>query len=104
MDRCAAREFLECQSNAGKHSKRGPCARFGFYSDPQFAHRLPFYGIDDVGAEQLPLPVYIQGQLPPTPTMAPGIGEQTDEVLAELGISAERIAELRAAGSVGPQG
>ena len=71
--------------------------------DPQFAHRLPFYGIDDVGAEQLPLPVYIQGQLPPTPTMAPGIGEQTDEVLAELGVSAERIAELRAAGSVGPQ-
>ena len=72
--------------------------------DPQFAHRLPFYEIDDVGAEQLPLPVYIQGQLPPTPTMAPGIGEQTDEVLAELGVSAERIAELRAAGSVGPQG
>jgi crotonobetainyl-CoA:carnitine CoA-transferase CaiB-like acyl-CoA transferase len=36
--------------------------------------------------------------------MAPGIGEQTDEVLAELGVSAERIAELRAAGSVGPQG
>ena len=72
--------------------------------DPQFAHRLPFYRIDDVGAEQLPLPVYIEGQLPPTPTMAPGIGEQTDEVLAELGISAERIAELRAAGSVGPQG
>ncbi len=71
--------------------------------DPQFAHRLPFYGIEDVGAEQLPLPVYMEGDLPPTPSMAPTVGEQTDEVLADLGLSAERIAELRAAGVVGPR-
>ncbi|GIS98406.1 MAG: hypothetical protein CM1200mP26_01190 [Acidimicrobiales bacterium] len=50
---------------AGETPKTAP-------DDPQFAHRLPFYRIDDVGAEQLPLPVYIEGQLPPTPTMAPG--------------------------------
>jgi crotonobetainyl-CoA:carnitine CoA-transferase CaiB-like acyl-CoA transferase len=72
-------------------------------ADPQFAHRLPFYRIDDVGAEQLPLPVYIDGDLPPTPSMAPTVGEQTDEVLADLGLSAQRIAELRAAGVVGPR-
>ncbi|HAZ17239.1 MAG TPA: CoA transferase [Acidimicrobiaceae bacterium] len=71
--------------------------------DPQFAHRLPFYGIRDVGAEQLPLPVYMEGDLPPTPSMAPTVGEQTDEVLADLGFSAERIAELRASGVVGPR-
>jgi len=71
--------------------------------DPQFFHRLPFYGIEDVGAEQLPLPIYLEGELPPTPTMAPRVGEQTDEVLAELGLSPERIAELRASGAVGPR-
>ena len=71
--------------------------------DPQFSHRLPFYGIEDVGAEQLPLPIYLEGELPPTPTMAPRVGEQTDEVLVELGLSPERIAELRASGAVGPR-
>ena len=71
--------------------------------DPQFSHRLPFYGIEDVGAEQLPLPIYLEGELPPTPTMAPRVGEQTDEVLAELGLATERIAELRASGAVGPR-
>ena len=38
-----------------------------------------------------------------SPSMAPTVGEQTDEVLADLGLSAERIAELRAAGVVGPR-
>ena len=71
--------------------------------DPQFSYRLPFYGIEAVGAEQLPLPIYLEGELPPTPTMAPRVGEQTDEVLAELGLSPERIAELRASGAVGPR-
>ena len=71
--------------------------------DPQFSYRLPFHGIEDVGAEQLPLPIYLEGELPPTPTMAPRVGEQTDEVLAELGLSPERIAELRASGAVGPR-
>ena len=71
--------------------------------DPQFSYRLPFYGIEDVGAEQLPRPIYLEGELPPTPTMAPRVGEQTDEVLAELGLSPERIAELRASGAVGPR-
>jgi len=71
--------------------------------DPQFAHRLPFYGIEDVGAEQLPLPVFMEGQLPPTPTMAPAVGEHTDEVLAELGFSVERIADMRASGVAGPR-
>jgi len=70
--------------------------------DPQFRHRLPFYGIDDVGAEQLPLPIYVEGELPPTPTMAPEVGEQTDDVLAGLGYDADRIADLRSRGIVGP--
>ena len=72
--------------------------------DPQFRHRLPMYRVEDVGAEQLPLPVYVEGQLPPTPTMAPEIGEQTDEVLAGLGYDADRIADLRQRGVAGPRG
>ena len=72
--------------------------------DPQFQHRLPMYRVEDVGAEQLPLPVYVEGQLPPTPTMAPEIGEQTDEVLAGLGYDADRIADLRQRGVAGPRG
>jgi len=69
--------------------------------DPQFHHRMPFHTIDDLGAEQLPLPVHIDGDLPPAPTMAPRVGEHTDEVLPELGLDADRIAALRAAGVVG---
>lgn len=72
-------------------------------NDPQFVHRLPFYEIDDVGAEQMPFPVFLEGKLPPVPTMAPQAGEQTDEVLADLGFSTERIAELRSSGAVGPR-
>ena len=69
--------------------------------DPQFHHRMPFHTIDDLGAEQLPLPVHLDGDLPPAPTMAPRVGEHTDEVLTELGLDADRIAALRAAGVVG---
>jgi crotonobetainyl-CoA:carnitine CoA-transferase CaiB-like acyl-CoA transferase len=39
------------------------------------------------------------GFLPP-----PGLGEHTDEVLAEVGIAGERIAELRRTGTVGHSG
>ncbi|MEE2768772.1 MAG: CaiB/BaiF CoA-transferase family protein [Actinomycetota bacterium] len=70
--------------------------------DPQFRHRMPFHAIEELGAEQLPFPVRVDGALPPAPTMAPRVGEHTDEVLAELGIDADRIAALRDAGVVGP--
>ena len=62
--------------------------------DPQFQDRFPFFGIDDVGAEQLPLPVKMVGGGPePAPTMAPTVGEHTDEVMAEvLGYDETRVA------------
>ncbi len=70
--------------------------------DPQFQHRMPFHSIDDVGAEQLPLPVNVIGESLPTPTMAPTVGQHTDEVLSELlGYDDARIAELRDAGTLG---
>ncbi len=70
--------------------------------DPQFQHRMPFLSIDDVGAEQLPLPLNVIGEKPPTPTMAPTVGQHTEEVLADvLGYDQTRIASLRDAGSLG---
>ena len=64
-------------------------------SDPQFLHRMPLYDIQDLGAEQLPLPIYIEGSLPPTPRMAPKVGEQTRDILAGLGYNKEKIDELQ---------
>ncbi|GJM37579.1 MAG: CoA transferase [Acidimicrobiales bacterium] len=70
--------------------------------DPQFQARMGFYPTEAVGCEQLPLPVYVNGSLPPTPTMAPTVGEHNDDVMADvLGKSAEDIAALREAGAFG---
>jgi crotonobetainyl-CoA:carnitine CoA-transferase CaiB-like acyl-CoA transferase len=70
--------------------------------DPQFQARMGFYPTEAVGCEQLPLPVYVNGSLPPTPTMAPTVGQHNDEVMADvLGKSADEIAALRSAGAFG---
>lgn len=70
--------------------------------DPQFQARLGFYPTEAVGCEQLPLPVYVNGSLPPTPTMAPTVGEHNDNVMAEvLGKSADDIQALKDAGAFG---
>ena len=70
--------------------------------DPQFQHRLPFFSVDDVGAEQLPLPVNVIGEERLTPSMAPTVGQHTDEVMADvLGLDESRIAELRDGGAFG---
>jgi len=71
-------------------------------SDPQFQHRLPFYSIDDLGAEQLPLPVKIIGEEVETPSKAPTVGENTEEVLAGLlGYEEKEINDLREGGVFG---
>ncbi len=70
--------------------------------DPQFKHRLPFYSIEDLGAEQLPLPVKIIGEETATPSKAPIVGENTEEVLADLlGYDTKRIKNLRDDGVFG---
>ena len=71
-------------------------------NDPQFQHRLPFYSVDDLGAEQLPLPVKIIGEDQPIPTKAPDVGEHTEQVLTEiLEYDKSRISELRENGAFG---
>ena len=71
-------------------------------NDPQFQHRLPFYSIDELGAEQLPLPVKVIGEESNPPSKAPSVGEHTNEVLANLlGYEESRISGLRDNGVFG---
>ena len=70
--------------------------------DPQFQARIGFLPIDAVGCEQLPLPVFVDGEKPPTPSMAPTVGQHTDQVMQEvLGRSADEVEALRDAGAFG---
>ena len=70
--------------------------------DAQFRDRLPWIPRERLGAEQLPLPIkLIDGELP-SPTMAPTVGQHTDEVLRDvLGYDEARVAALRASGALG---
>ena len=52
---------------------------------------MDFIPTEKVGCEQLPLPVYVNGSLPPCPTMAPEQGANTDEVLASVALSADVV-------------
>ena len=70
--------------------------------DPQFQHRMGFYPTEKLGCEQLPLPVFVNGEPLPCPTKAPTQGENTDEVMARvLGKSEAEIARLRESGVFG---
>jgi crotonobetainyl-CoA:carnitine CoA-transferase CaiB-like acyl-CoA transferase len=70
--------------------------------DPQFLDRLPWIPREQVGCEQLPIPVKFADVELPTPTMAPTLGQHTDEVLAEVaGYDADTLAAKRAAGAFG---
>jgi crotonobetainyl-CoA:carnitine CoA-transferase CaiB-like acyl-CoA transferase len=71
--------------------------------DPGFAARLPWLPASEYGTDLMPTPVKLVGEEPVHSRPAPTPGEHTDEVLREvLQASAERIAELRAAGAFGP--
>lgn len=70
--------------------------------DPQFQHRIGFLPIESVGCEQLPLPVFVDGEPLPVPTMAPTVGRDTDDVLGRvLGKDTAEIERLRAEGALG---
>jgi crotonobetainyl-CoA:carnitine CoA-transferase CaiB-like acyl-CoA transferase len=70
--------------------------------DPQFQHRMDFLPIEAVGCEQLPLPVFVNGKPLPVPTMAPTVGEHTDQVMADvLGLDEDAIEQLRKDGTFG---
>ena len=70
--------------------------------DPQFKVRFPHYPASEHGADMMPLPLKIQNEELPIPTMAPTVGEHNDAVMADvLGYDAEKIAQLKSAGAFG---
>ena len=70
--------------------------------DPQFKERFPLYAHEKHGADMLPFPVKFRQEELPVPSLAPTVGEQSDEVLEDvLGYGADEIAALRKAGAVG---
>jgi crotonobetainyl-CoA:carnitine CoA-transferase CaiB-like acyl-CoA transferase len=70
--------------------------------DPQFRARFPWIPQARLGADELPLPVRLEGEDLPVPTRAPTVGQHTDEVLGEvLGYDADRVTALRDAGALG---
>ena len=70
--------------------------------DPQFQDRLPWIPASRLDADMLPFPARFGGSpdgLEP-PTKAPGPGQHTDDVLAEVaGYGRERIESLRSSGA-----
>ena len=70
--------------------------------DPQFQHRLPWIPREQVGCEQLPTPLKFADVELPAPTMAPTLGQHTDDVLREvLGYDDDTLAGKRSAGAFG---
>lgn len=72
-------------------------------ADPQFQDRFTWTSAEQTGSEQLLLPVRIDSEPPPAPTLAPALGEHTDAVLGRvLGLDPARLAGLRSSGAIGP--
>ncbi len=70
--------------------------------DPQFQERLPWIPKELVGADQVPSPLRFLDAPIPEPTMAPTVGQHTDEILADvLGYDEARIQQLREQGALG---
>ncbi len=72
--------------------------------DPQFRDRLGWLPREAHGTELLPSPIKVVGGELAPPRKAPVLDEHTDEVLSEiLGLDADRLAQLRAGGVIGPK-
>jgi len=69
--------------------------------DPQFQARLPWLPESQLGADQLPLPLKVVGEELPSPTRAPTVGRDTEDVLTRvLGYDGSRLDELRSGGVI----
>ncbi len=70
--------------------------------DPQFKHRFPLYPVEQLGSEQMPLPLKLVGEELPEPTKAPTAGQHNDEVLRDvLGYDDEKVEALKNANALG---
>jgi crotonobetainyl-CoA:carnitine CoA-transferase CaiB-like acyl-CoA transferase len=97
--------LLEALEAAGVPA--GPINSVGqVFADPQVQARgmrldLPATGARGGSAPSVRSPLVIDGEPAAAETAAPRLGEHTDAVLSELGLSRHEIAALRAAGAVG---
>ena len=70
--------------------------------DPQFQERFPWLPFRQHGTDLMPSPIRLIDEELPVPTKAPTVGQNSDDVLADvLGYGAEQIAALRAKGALG---
>ncbi|TVR26239.1 MAG: CoA transferase [Ilumatobacter sp.] len=70
--------------------------------DPQFRERVTWVPAERLGADQMLLPLHLDGESVPVPARAPDSGQHTDEILADvLGYDTDRIEALRRAGAFG---
>ena len=70
--------------------------------DPQFRDRFPLYPHEDHGADMLPFPLKLKDEELPVPSMAPTVGEHTDEVLSSvLGYDEAKIKAFKKSGALG---
>lgn len=53
-------------------------------ADPQFADRFTWVDTDQLGSEQLLMPLHVHGEDLPIPERAPDVGQHTDEILGSL--------------------
>ncbi len=70
--------------------------------DPQFQDRFRWTTPEQTSAAELLFPLHVEGEELPIPTMAPTVGEHTDEVLTRvLGYDADKLGKLKATGALG---
>jgi crotonobetainyl-CoA:carnitine CoA-transferase CaiB-like acyl-CoA transferase len=70
--------------------------------DPQFQDRFTWVPNAVTGADELLFPLHLEGEELPAPTIAPTVGEHTDDVLRRvLGWDDARLARAREAGALG---
>jgi crotonobetainyl-CoA:carnitine CoA-transferase CaiB-like acyl-CoA transferase len=70
--------------------------------DPQFKDRFTWVSAEQLGSDQLLMPLHVGGEKLPVPDRAPDPGQHTDDVLRHvLGYDDERVALLRASGALG---
>ncbi len=70
-------------------------------SDPQFRSRFTWLPAADLGADQLEVPVRLDGDRLPEPRRAPRHGQDTGRILAEfLGYDQEQVRALEDAGAI----
>jgi crotonobetainyl-CoA:carnitine CoA-transferase CaiB-like acyl-CoA transferase len=70
--------------------------------DPQFKDRFRWTTREQTSADELLFPLHVEGEELPVPSMAPEVGQHTDDVLRRvLGYDDDMLAKLRTTGALG---